>query len=822
LRYTIWDVETTIRTSFKRKANPFDPENFVVMSGWQRKGGLPVGEYFGRKGAPDGPGLPQNWFSKLLEDTDLLVGINIKFDLLHALRDPANHAAWMEYVARGGNVWCCQLAEYLLEGMDQANQMLSMDELAPRYGGNLKFDEVKVLWNAGVCTTDIDPNLLRTYLCGNRRWVEAEPGTVFDAAGTKGRWEGEHGDIGNTEVIFLGQVERAKAAGQSKSILMNMGSLLCTTEMERNGMAVDKALGLKQAEELAERLAVLSVELAGYLPADLPFDFNWNSGPQKSALIFGGTVTYKKWLPHLTPQGEMQYAMKDEVHVLLSDGGTCELDQYATWLEAFDIGTEGATEPPPPVRYSSGKNAGELKTKKVKVPNLDKPKGAIQDVPYTFPRITEPSDIWKGKVEGVWSTSSEVIEALGNRNIPFLKSLSKVSALTKDLGTYYITIDPKTGEPKGMLTLVQADGIIHHMLNHCSTVTARFSSSNPNLQNIPKDGKSLVKSIFVSRFGKDGKIIQSDFKSLEVYIQAILTHCLQLISDLQEGLDMHCVRVGQTFDIPYEEAVDLCKVQKLPEWDARRTDAKVFSFQRAYGAGTNTIHLNTGIAVDVIEALIQAENVRYPEIEPFFNWLTDEIKASSRPTHIKYNHPGIPGLECNPREGTWRTPDGKLYKWREGAAPEWLAKRKGERPTSFSPTEIKNYPVQGTGGEWAKAAMWLAIRVYYKMKNWGGRALLANQVHDALYTDAHNDVAIEAAAALHAAMEEASTFMEWYFNWTIPVPVPTDTEYGPNMMEHTHMPEGFKERVKVWRASIRKHYINDYQPSFEQALPLAA
>ncbi|GEM_PF-3917117 len=811
MTYTVWDVETTTRTSFKRKANPFDPENFVVMQGYQRKGGPVVGEYYGK--AP----RPADWFTKLLADTKVLVGVNIKFDLLYALanRHPSNDpdrnlSAWMDWVAAGGLVWDCQLAEYLLEGMDQANQMLSMDEMAPRYGGNIKFDEVKALWADGVPTEDIDPGLLRRYLCGTRRWDREQQ-----------IWEGEHGDIGNTELIFLGQLERARSCGQLKSIYMNMGSLLCTIEMERNGMAVDKAKGVELAAELEQRLATLSLELASYLPEDLPFDFNWNSGKQKSAIIFGGTVLYKKWLPHLTEDGQMQYAMKDEVHVLLSDGGTCEVDQYATWQEAFDIGTEGATEPPAPVRYASGKNAGEVKTKKVKVPNLDKPKGAIQDVPYTFPRITEPSDKWKGATEGVWSTSAEVIEALGNRNIPFLKSLSKVTALTKDLTTYYIVTDPDTGESKGMLTLVQADGIIHHMLNHCSTVTARFSSSNPNLQNIPKGNKSEVKTVFVSRFGEDGSVIQSDFKSLEVYVQAILTKCKQLIADLQAGLDMHCVRVGQTFNIAYEEAVDLCKVQKIPEWDDRRTDAKVFSFRRAYGAGAGTISEGTGIPLDTVNALIAAENERYPEIEPFFAWLTDQIKAASKPTGIHFNHPQIPGLDCNPREGTWRTPDGKLYKWREGAAPEWLAKR-GERSTSFSPTEIKNYPVQGTGGEWAKAAMWLAIRVYYKMKNWAGRALLVNQVHDALYADAHKDVVMEAAAALHAAMEEASTFMEWYFGWTIPVPVPTDTEYGPNMMDHEAPPEGFQERVKVWRASIRTHFINNYQPSFERPQALAA
>lgn len=154
-------METTIKAYMKRKASPFLPENFVVVSGWKRKGGEVMADYFGR-----GP-RPFDWFTKLLKDTTLLVGVNIKFDLLHALREPQNLDAWMEFVARGGNVWDCQLAEYLLRGMEPTSHMLSMDEMVVSYGGNVKIDEVKALWEAGVDTPDIDKDLLLRYLCGD-------------------------------------------------------------------------------------------------------------------------------------------------------------------------------------------------------------------------------------------------------------------------------------------------------------------------------------------------------------------------------------------------------------------------------------------------------------------------------------------------------------------------------------------------------------------------------------------------------------------------------------------------------------------------------
>jgi len=785
------DLETTTKKSYKRLANPFDPDNRIVYVGWQIGPGDPQMVRFAT-------GMPDGWFAAMLEEhwPMLLIGINIKFDLLHLIRQPKDYAAYQRWVAAGGNVWDGQLSEYLIEGMGQDSHMLSMDELAPRYGGNTKFDEVKELWKAGVQTEDIDPDLIKRYLIGNAT---------------------EHGDIGNTYLTFKGQLARARACGQVKSILMNSGSLLCTTEMERNGMRVDVDRGRIIAKKIEEEIATLVTELVQSLPSDLPFDFNWGSAQQKSALLFGGTVHYDKWLPHLTEDGQMQYAMKTVT-------GYATVYNPTNWVQEPEGGWSGEEESRL-LRFASGKNAGELKTKQIKVPNMDKPKGAIQKVPYVFKGYTTPSKKWATSTPGQYQTGAEVIAELGNRDIPFLKSLAKRTSLAKDLTTYYITINDK-GEEVGMLTLVQADGMIHHMLNHTSTVTARFSSSNPNLQNIPKGNKSDVKTIFISRWGAKGKIIQSDFTALEVYVQAILTKCLQLIADLKAGLDMHCVRVSQKKGIAYEAALKLCKGyvddegvwhDAEPEWDYERTKAKVFSFQRAYGAGAAKIADSTGMPQEEVEALIVAEETRYPEIKAFNDKLIATLENSAVDTGHYVQHPDLPGVTCHLRKATWRAPDNKLYAWKQSPAPDWLAKMpasKGGRITSFSPTEVKNYPTQGTGGEWAKAAMWLAVREFYRTGNFDGFALLVNQVHDALYSDAEERAAYAAAVTLHACMEEASSFMEYYFGWLVPVPVPSDTKWGDSMAAEGKLPDGFKEDVEIARLDVRKRYMGDFIPSF--------
>jgi DNA polymerase I len=279
---------------------------------------------------------------------------------------------------------------------------------------------------------------------------------------------------------------------------------------------------------------------------------------------------------------------------------------------------------------------------------------------------------------------------------------------------------------------------------------------------------------------------------------------------------MHVMRLSVKEGMAYDEVLLLCKgdqkrgIEPVQEWDYKRTGAKVFSFQRAYGAGVAKIAASTGMTEEEVQALVDAENLRYPEIDAYYVDLTGQIKANRRPTSRFLPHPETKQM-VQIGKSYYRAPDGKLYAYYESPSPEYLAK-KGIL-ASFSPTEIRNYIVQGEGGEWMKAAMWLAVRAFYARQNFDGMALLVNTVHDAAYLDAHNSVRFEAAALLHAAMEAASDFMEYLFDWTIPVPVPSDTTWGPSMMDEQRI-DGLRERASVLRTELRQQYMKGFVPSF--------
>lgn len=783
--FLTFDAETTILSGFKRKADAFNPGNWTVYAGYKPAGAADVTmhRFHDKKHS-------MGWFGRMLEEhwPALLVGFNIKFDVLHGIaQDPWSYAVYKKWIVAGGQLWDTQLAEYLLEGMLPESQMLSLDEVAVKYGGELKEggDVMKEMWAQGICTSDISEDIVYPYL---------------------------RGDVTNTERIFRGQAAAANKVGQTKSILLNMGATVYIIEAEKNGLHVDLELGLKIAAELVTEIAQLKKEMETFLP-ELPpeLTWNWGSRTQLSALIFGGDVKYKKSVHQTDELGNLLYAQMKVTGYVLDDG-------------SVTTAVPGAEGSPDIMRYSvfaGGKQAGSYKTKQVSVNDPSKPKTKITEFLFNLPGYTKPEKRWEGATPGVYSTAADVIEELGTRDVPFLKAMGRHAAASKDLSAYFIA-DGRGGEKVGMLTLVRDDGIIHHQINQNSTVTGRFSASNPNTQNFPKAKKSRAKTTLTSRFNcekwmaryfpdlvVDGYIGQSDFSALEIYIQAVLTGDENLIEALRKKLDMHCSRVATKMGITYEEALYRCKdrsYEAFEEWDAIRTGAKEFSFQRAYGAGAEAISRATGLPIDDVKALILAEEKSFPQIEPFFQKLTKEIERNKRGVRKIIPHPDFPAKMIELSTGYARTPDNKLYAWIEQPAPEYVVKRGGGW-TSFSPPEIKNYEVQGEGAEWAKAAMWIAVKEYYRRDNWGGLALLIGQVHDACYNDSHASVSVEACAVLHVAMELASPFMEAYFGWPQPVYVPSDTNMGRSWADEGEIP-GFDAAVAPIRAAMHSMYIN--------------
>ena len=764
MKILTFDLETQNHKTNKRTASPYDERNYIVQIGWSVNGGAPQEKYYTENHRD--PVMPD------LTDISVLVGFNIKFDLLWIWNEPGLQA----FLKRGGTIYCGQYVEYLLGGMTQDVQMVSMNNIAESYGGGCKIDAVKEMWEEGILTADIPRDLLTDYLIGDGDQIV--------------------GDVTNTWMIYCGQVKRIKSEMTPEFIPMlkhRMDGLLATCEMEHNGVYVSTTVAEKYREQLVTDLAIATEELERYIP-ELPpeLHFNWGSNTHKSCLIFGGVVKYAKWIPHLDNDGNMQYAKMTDRQPLFNGEpvhtGFCQKagDFYVMEVPEGTAGSIPHAGKHFAVQdvYQGGKQKGYGKYKNVQVPNPDKPKGAIQDHYFRFKGYVHGERKWLGKATDaydgpMYSTGADVIEELGKRGLGFTSALSKRTSMNKDLGTYYWTED-KNGKKKGMLTLVGDDGIIHHKLNHTSTVTSRMSASDPNVQNIPRKDKSDVKRMFVSRFGEnEGRMAELDYSQLEVVIQGVLTQDKQLCQDLRDRVDFHCKRLAAKLGEDYDEVKRLCKVVEDPAYVDMRTGVKSFSFQRAYGAGASTIAEDTGMKRSDVDALIVSENLLYPSVEAFDKMLEKHIKQNAKKTMKKLF---IEGIAFTQKEASWDSPTGTRYTWRQDIAPEFM-QAKGIF-TGFSPTQRKNYPMQGFGGEVMQTMLGKTFRYMIANDRFNGDVLMVNTVHDCQWLDGKADILDKVVPEVKALMETVpAVFNKAFPKLNIDVPFPADAEVGPDMYD---------------------------------------
>src|SRR5688572_17328010 len=101
-RYIVFDLETNTKVAFKRKAN-FMFNKIVAVGLKMEDQKLPLYAY--------GDSEVSIWLHKLIE-YDLIIGHNIKFDLLYIWNQP-----WFQsWLANGGKIYDTSLAHYFLSG----------------------------------------------------------------------------------------------------------------------------------------------------------------------------------------------------------------------------------------------------------------------------------------------------------------------------------------------------------------------------------------------------------------------------------------------------------------------------------------------------------------------------------------------------------------------------------------------------------------------------------------------------------------------------------------------------------------------------------
>lgn len=769
----ILDLEVENYEHLGSIASPRNPQNYVVAPGWAYGMGEVQHAYYSSKEES------RDWLPSL-DGVDCIVAHNAPFELEWMLHDHWDKL--IQYFARGGRVFCTAYAEYLLS--NQQSQYPSLDETAPKYGGTRKIDEVKLLWEQGYKTSQIDRDLLVEYLAG--------PG----------------GDIENTRKVFFGQAQELVARGMWNMAFARMDGMLCNSFAMHAGLHVDRKRAWELKAQNEKALAAIDEAISNatsHIPPEV--NFNINSDFHVSAWLFGGPIKYRQRDVWYNADGTPKYETEDAWQ--FADGSYIRVEEAAS-LDSI-VAAQMVDQHGPLVRHASGKNKGERKV--FKAPTCT-PKLKWYDKVLNVAPVCDlsklPEDVrqeWLKDFKGarklcdgspVYSSSREALEVLAMRKEypdwvrDVLNLLLKRAKLDKDLGTYYLRekfdAEGNVIKTSGMLQYLGDDDIVHHTLNCTSTVTTRLSSNKPNFQNITRaeqleDGSwtSEVKSIFTSRFGEDGFIIEADYSALEVVTLAALSKDPALMQALLNGTDMHCMRLAKMLGEPYEDVLRKCKDGDHPEhakYKALRTAVKPRAFAYQYGATAMGIAYSTGCTVEDAQEFIDTEKALFPGVEAWFDF---DVTPTVRKNTQSHQEQTAEGAWITYLTGTYKAKSGTCYEFRE--YPKVIF-ADGRRCTvmDFKPTQIRNYPIQGESAFFVQTVAGQIIRWLIGKNFFGGKCFVINQVHDAVYLDVHKDVLDEVARSVKYIMEALPETMKSY-GYDLGLPFPAEVEYGPNMLE---------------------------------------
>lgn len=176
----------------------------------------------------------------------------------------------------------------------------------------------------------------------------------------------------------------------------------------------------------------------------------------------------------------------------------------------------------------------------------------------------------------------------------------------------------------------------------------------------------------------------------------------------------------------------------------------------------------------------------YSGVVHFYEKMTNSVKMSRKTTNRELY---VDGKKFYSGVGWFGTPTGKRYVFREEVAPDFLWKKKSWQknfiPTyvSFSPTQIKNYPVQGLAGEVVIMCLGIIFREFLKRPHFERKALLVNSVHDCAWLDAHKEVSEEAGKLVYDVFVNAQKHVQERYKIPCPVRFRAEAEHGVNLLE---------------------------------------
>lgn len=204
---------------------------------------------------------------------------------------------------------------------------------------------------------------------------------------------------------------------------------------------------------------------------------------------------------------------------------------------------------------------------------------------------------------------------------PLVDSILEYRSMSKLLSTYIEAIPSH---------IVKRDNRLHANFNQYGAKTGRFSSSDPNLQNIPSQKTTLsdgtvidaghdIRQMFIA--GDGMVIVGGDFSQQEPRCLAHMSGDEHMINAYLEGKDLYGTIASKIYKMPYEECLEFRPDGSVnPEGKARRTSVKPVLLGIMYGRGVPSIAEQLKISTQEAQKIIDDFYTEFSKVKEFVDF----------------------------------------------------------------------------------------------------------------------------------------------------------------------------------------------------------
>lgn len=240
--------------------------------------------------------------------------------------------------------------------------------------------------------------------------------------------------------------------------------------------------------------------------------------------------------------------------------------------------------------------------------NINSPK-QLQEALYVVRGVED--------ISGKRSVDAKTLKKL-SKTVPDLKELLEYRDKKKLLSTYIEPLPQKVRPDTKRLTgqFVQD-----------STVTGRFSSNSPNLQNLPPKARHLFKA-------PEGKVIVGiDYSQIEPRTLASMSGDEGLRLPYNTGVDLYATLASNTFGLSYEACLEAddetWRSSGLPKHP--RKMMKVGLLASMYGISVPSLAESLGISVEEAQKFMNDFYKAYPRM---VEWMSEVVKTAEKQGYV--------------------------------------------------------------------------------------------------------------------------------------------------------------------------------------------